>query len=127
MAIVIIVHPFPAWVETSGTLMLAGALLLLAVLIALQTARNPHRRAGSLPDEPLPAAIRGRIESLTGPFSRRHFPLKSAGHYAAAAILSIAIWLCYAGMNSPAWKPSAWSHPIDCPGMSAWWCSCSPP
>ena len=34
MAVVIIVHPFPAWVETSGTLMLAGALLLLIALIA---------------------------------------------------------------------------------------------
>src|SRR5512139_1785487 len=34
MAIVIMVHPFPEWVETSGALMLAGALVAFGILIA---------------------------------------------------------------------------------------------
>lgn len=99
MAIVIIVHPFPAWVETSGYLMLAGALLLLAVLIACK--RHEARAAALVRflTKPLPAAMAGRIESLTVNFLAGVLPLKSAGHYIAAAILSIAIWLCYAGMN----------------------------
>jgi len=99
MAIVIIVHPFPAWVETSGYLMLAGALLLLAVLIACK--RHEARAAAlvRLLTKPLPAAMAGRIESLTVNFLTGVLPLKSVGHYIAAAILSIAIWLCYAGMN----------------------------
>jgi uncharacterized protein (TIRG00374 family) len=99
MAIVIIVHPFPAWVETSGYIMLAGALLLLALLIACK-----RREAGTAElirflAKPLPAPIGGRIESLAANFLAGIVPLKSAGHYAAAAVLSIAIWLCYAGMN----------------------------
>jgi hypothetical protein len=99
MAIVIIVHPFPAWVETSGALMLAGALFLLAVLVACK--RHESRTAALVRflTKPLPAAIGGRIESLTVHFLAGILPLKSAGHYAAAAFLSIAIWLCYAGMN----------------------------
>ncbi len=99
MAIVLIVHPFPAWVEASGILMLAGALVLLGLLIACKrhearTATLIHRLA-----QPLPAAIGGRIESLAVNFLAGISPLKSTGHYAAAAVLSIAIWLCYAGMN----------------------------
>ena len=99
MAVVIIVHPFPAWVETSGTLMLAGALLLLIALIA---GKRYEARAAALVrrlTRPLPAAVAGRIASLSANFLAGIRPLKSAGHYTAAAILSIAIWLCYAGMN----------------------------
>ena len=99
MAVVVIVHPFPAWVETSGIIMLAGALLLFALLIACK--RCEERTAGwvRVLVKPLPLRIGRRLESLSANFLAGLMPLKTAGHYAAAAILSIAIWLCYAGMN----------------------------
>jgi uncharacterized protein (TIRG00374 family) len=99
MAIVIIVHPFPAWVETSGYLMLGGALLVLALLIACKRHEARTTRLIRSLVKPLPTRIGGRIESLAANFLAGIVPLASAGHYTAAVILSIAIWLCYAGMN----------------------------
>ena len=99
MAVVIIVHPFPAWVETSGLIMLAGALLLFSILIACK--RYETRAAGwvRFVVKPLPLRIGRRLESLFANFLAGVMPLKTGAHYATAAILSVAIWLCYAGMN----------------------------
>jgi hypothetical protein len=96
MALVILVHPFPGWLEASGALMLAAALLAFGILIAAKryesrTAALIHALA-----RPFPERIGGRLEALAANFLAGLVPLKSAGHYLAAAVLSIAIWLGYA-------------------------------
>jgi hypothetical protein len=98
MALVLIVHPFPDWVTTSGILMLAAALVLCAVLVVckhFEAAATGRLRALL---KPLPARIGSRIEALALNFLRGVVPLKSGAHYVAALALSIAIWLFYAAV-----------------------------
>jgi glycosyltransferase 2 family protein len=99
MGIVLLVHPFPAWVETSGIIMLIGALLLLAALAACKRYESAAVGLIRFLSRPLPARFAGRIESLSSNFLNGIVPLKSAGHYAVAGVLSAGIWLCYAAMN----------------------------
>jgi uncharacterized protein (TIRG00374 family) len=98
MALVIIVHPFPEWVETSGYLMLTGALLLCAVLIGCKRFEDQTAALVRALAKPLPERIGQRFECLTLNFLNGLVPLKSAAHYAATVVLSIAIWLCYAAV-----------------------------
>jgi uncharacterized protein (TIRG00374 family) len=96
MALVILVHPFPEWVEASGVIMLAGALLAFGVMIASKRYESRavaliHALAG-----PLPRRIGRKLEAAAANFLAGLVPLKSAGHYLAVAGLSIAIWLGYA-------------------------------
>jgi hypothetical protein len=99
MAIVIFVHPFPAWVETSGTIMLTGALLLFAALVLGK--RYENRVCGWLCRwaKPLSPRMADRLISVFSNFLVGIMPLKTAGHYAVAAVLSVVIWACYAAMN----------------------------
>ncbi len=99
MAVVLVVHPFPDWVETSGILMLAGALVLLAVLIVCKRRERAFAGLVRFLVRPLPSRIGRRLESLSVNFLAGVLPLKTPGHYAAAAVLSVVIWLCYAAMN----------------------------
>jgi len=98
MALVVIVHPFPEWVETSGYLMLAGALLLCAVLIGCKRFETHTAALIRTLAKPLPERIGRRFESLTLNFLRGVVPLKSTAHYIATGVLSIAIWFCYAAV-----------------------------
>ena len=98
MALLVIVHPFPAWVETSGYIMLAGALLLCAVLIGCKRFEAQTVALIRTLARPLPEHIGQRFESLTLNFLHGVVPLKSAAHYLATVVLSIAIWLCYAAV-----------------------------
>jgi hypothetical protein len=98
MALVIIVHPFPEWVETSGYLMLAGALLLCGVLIGCKRFEAQTAALVRTVTKPLPERIGKRFESLALNFLHGVVPLKSTAHYIATAVLSIAIWLCYAAV-----------------------------
>ncbi len=98
MALVVIVHPFPPWVELSGVLMLAGALLLLAVLIGCKRFESQTAALVRLALKPLPEQAGKRIESLALNFFDGIQPLASAGHYLAAGVLSVAIWACYAAV-----------------------------
>lgn len=96
MALVIMVHPFPEWVEASGALMLGGALLAFGILIA---AKRYETRTAALIHaltKPLPARIGRRLAALAVNFLAGLVSLKSGGHYVAAAVLSLAIWLGYA-------------------------------
>lgn len=99
MAVVLIVHPFPDWVTTSGVIMLVGSLLLCVLLIACKRFENQTTAWIRVLAHPLPARIGGRLETLALNFLRGVVPLKSAAHYAAALVLSIAIWFCYAAAN----------------------------
>ncbi|MGE5258313.1 MAG: lysylphosphatidylglycerol synthase transmembrane domain-containing protein [Hyphomicrobiales bacterium] len=96
MALVIMVHPFPEWVEVSGAIMLGGALLAIGVLIAAK--RHEHRTVALMHalTRPLPERIGRRLEALSANFLAGLLPLRSAGHYLAASVLSLAIWLGYA-------------------------------
>ncbi len=98
MALVLIVHPFPDWVTTSGVIMLVGALLLCVLLIACKRFEDQTSAWIRVLVHPLPARIGGRLETLALNFLRGIVPLKSSAHYAAALILSIAIWFCYAAV-----------------------------
>jgi hypothetical protein len=98
MALVVIVHPFPPWVEASGVLMLAGALLLLAVLIGCKRFDAQATALLRRVLKPLPERAGRRIESLALNFFEGVQPLASAGHYLAVGGLSAAIWVCYAAV-----------------------------
>ncbi len=98
MALVLMVHPFPEWVTTSGVLMLGAALALCALLAAC---KRFEARTGMLLRAlltPLPERLGRRLEALALNFLRGIVPLKSASHYAATLVLSIAIWVCYAAV-----------------------------
>jgi uncharacterized protein (TIRG00374 family) len=96
MALVLMVHPFPDWVTTSGLLMLLAALALCVILFTCKRFESQTVALVRLWVKPLPERIASRLESLALNFLRGIVPLKSAAHYASAAVLSIAIWLCYA-------------------------------
>jgi hypothetical protein len=99
MSLVLIVHPFPDWVTTSGVIMLVGALLVCGILIGCKRFEEQTTAWIRTLVKPLPERIRRRMESLALNFLRGIVPLQSASHYTAAVILSIAIWLCYAAVN----------------------------
>lgn len=98
MALVLIVHPFPEWVTTSGILMLVAALGLCAVLIACKRFEVQTTALIRALAKPLPDRIGLRLQALALNFLRGIVPLKSSSHYAATLILSIAIWFCYAAV-----------------------------
>ena len=97
MALVIMVHPFPQWVEASGALMLAGALLAFGLMIAAKRFESRTAALVRALARTLPQRIGCRLESLAANFLTGLVPLKSSGHYFAVAVLSIAIWMGYAG------------------------------
>jgi uncharacterized protein (TIRG00374 family) len=99
MALVLIVHPFPDWVTTSGILMLVGALLLCALLILCKRFEVQTAAFIRALLKPFPERIGRRLEALALNFLGGIVPLKSGSHYSATLILSIAIWLCYAAVN----------------------------
>jgi uncharacterized protein (TIRG00374 family) len=99
MAVVLMVHPVPDWVTTSAILMLSAALLLCAVLVGGKRFEAQTAALVRTLLKPLPDRIGSRIEALALNFLRGIVPLQSAAHYAAALVLSVAIWLCYAAVN----------------------------
>lgn len=96
MALVLIVHPFPEWVERSAYIMLFGALLLLTVLIGCKRFEKQTASLIRASLKPLPKSIAHRLESLAADFFAGIVPLRSSGDYLRVAILSLAIWFCYA-------------------------------
>ncbi len=98
MAVVVIVHPFPQWVELSGYLMLAGALLLLAMIVAGKRCERATLKMVRWVVRPFPEKPARRIESLAEGFLAGIVPLASPLHYAIAGGLSIAIWAGYAAV-----------------------------
>jgi hypothetical protein len=98
MGLVVLIHPFPPWVVTSGVLMLSGAAALLAIICGLKRFRpHAHRLVRRL-TAPLPGGLARRVEAAAAGFLDGATPLASAGQYAAVLVLSAAIWLCYAGV-----------------------------
>jgi len=98
MGIVLFVHPFPDWVVQSGIVMLAGAAGLLAALVAFK--RNEARTSRLLQRvlRPLPQPVSRKLITLIETFLSGISPLQSGWHYLAVAVLSAAIWLCYASV-----------------------------
>ncbi|MBI5582179.1 MAG: flippase-like domain-containing protein [Deltaproteobacteria bacterium] len=98
MGVVLFVHPFPDWVVQSGTLMLTGAALLLAALVALKRGKANTSRLLQRVLRPLPQQVSSRLIALIETFLSGVAPLQSGWHYLTVAVLSAAIWLCYAGI-----------------------------
>ena len=96
MALVIYVHPFPDWVFQSGFILLAGSICLFMALIALKLSEARTSMLTGLLLKPLPEKIGNKIQSMILRFLSGLMPLKSTLHYFYAAILSVAIWFCYA-------------------------------
>ncbi len=98
MALVVIVHPVPPWVELSGILMLAGALLLLVLLIGSKRFETQTTALMRFVLKPMPEAVGRRVESVALNFLGGIQPLSSTGHYLAVGAVSAAIWICYAAV-----------------------------
>jgi uncharacterized protein (TIRG00374 family) len=98
MAFVVIVHPFPPWVERSGWVMLGGSLLLLALLVMCKRHEAGTRALVERLARPLPRPLVVRIGWLTSTFLAGIVPLARPAHYLAAGVLSVAIWVCYAAV-----------------------------
>ncbi len=99
LAAIVIVHPFPDWVMTSGWILLAGAGALSGLLLL---GKRYETRAAALLGgflRPLPATWREKVETAAHRFLSGIAPLGSVSGYVAAAGLSIALWLGYAAMN----------------------------
>ena len=99
MGVVLFVHPFPDWVVQSGAVMLAGAAVLLAALVGFKCFEARTSRLLQRVLRPLPQPVSGRLIALIETFLSGIAPLKSGWHYLAVAVLSVAIWLCYAGIH----------------------------
>lgn len=98
MALVVMIHPFPAWVVHGGRLMLAFALAGLGLLFGLKRFTPQILRLVRRLARPLPSAAAERIEAAAAGFLDGVVPLGDAGRYAAVALLSLAIWVGYAGV-----------------------------
>lgn len=98
MGVVLFVHPFPDWVVQSGAVMLAGAAGLLAALVAFKRGEAKTARLLQRLFRPLPQTLSSRLIATIETFLSGVSPLQSGWHYLAVAVLSAAIWLCYAGV-----------------------------
>lgn len=96
MVLVIIVHPFPHWVVQSGYIMLVGAIVLFVLLIGLKRFEAKSTPAIQFMLKLLPEKIGHKLQSMIINFLSGVMPLKSSRHYFYVAVLSVAIWFCYA-------------------------------
>jgi len=96
MVLVILVHPFPEWVVQGGLIMLIGSMSLLVTLIILKFSETKTSSLLRNLIKPLPEKVGNKIHSLLLNFLSGLMPLKSFWHYFHVAILSVAIWFCYA-------------------------------
>jgi uncharacterized protein (TIRG00374 family) len=97
MGLLLFVYPFPDWVAESGTFMLAAAAGLLAALVAFKRGEAKTSRLLQRVLRPLPQPVSSRLIALMETFLSGISPLQSGWHYLVVAVLSAAIWLCYAG------------------------------
>jgi len=96
MGLVLVLFPFPGWVQKSGVIMLVLVAALFALLLLMKKYRRQTLAVSDRLTRFLPAAISAKISELLDQFLNGIVALKSAGHYPVVAVLSIAIWVCYA-------------------------------
>ena len=96
MVLVIFIHPFPRWVVQSGYIMLAGAVGAFILLIGFKRFEAKSTVLIQFLLKPLPEKIGHKLQSMIFNFLSGVMPLKSKWHYFYVAVLSIAIWFCYA-------------------------------
>jgi hypothetical protein len=96
MGLALVLFPFPGWVQKSGGIMLVLVAALFVLLLLMKKYRWHTLALSSRLTAFLPVAVSTRINELLGQFLNGIVALKSAGHYPVVAILSIAIWACYA-------------------------------
>jgi uncharacterized protein (TIRG00374 family) len=96
MVLVIFIHPFPRWVAQSGYIMLGGAVGAFILLIGFKRFEDKSTSLIQILLKPLPEKIGPKLESMILNFLSGVMPLKSNWHYLYVAVLSVAIWFCYA-------------------------------
>ncbi|MCP5108676.1 MAG: flippase-like domain-containing protein [bacterium] len=97
MGITILIFPFPPWVRVSGYLLLGGAVGLSAVLVLMKIYRSRSLAILSKLTGWLPERVRDRITGLFSSLLDGIVPLKRSSHYFIVLVLTLVIWLCYAG------------------------------
>lgn len=99
MGLVVLVHPFPDWVVTSGWILLGASAALSALLLFGKRQEARAARLLGILARPLPPRARETLVQLPRRFFSGVVPLGTPSRYAAAAALSFAIWIGYAAMN----------------------------
>lgn len=98
MGITVIIFPFPAWVRNSGYIFLAVIVLMSAVLVLMKIYRTRSLSIASKLTRPLPEKLQTKLLDILNALLDGIVPLKKKNHYIIVFILTILIWLCYAGL-----------------------------
>ena len=98
MGVMFIVYPFPREVRLSGYLTFVFVAALVAFLMALK--KRPERVLSAVErvSKPLSEKISNKLIELLRSFRDGLVPLKYNYHYAVVTILSVLLWVCYAGL-----------------------------
>jgi hypothetical protein len=96
LAILMIVFPFPDWVQKSGYLSFIFILILFIMLVLLKKYRETSLRVLTKILFAFPQHVKDKVYGMVHTFLEGIVPLKSRWHYIMVAVLSIIIWICYA-------------------------------
>ena len=97
MALTFIVFPsFPSWVKKSGYIMMAGIVLLFALLVLMKIHRARALQVVDRILRPFSGRLRTRVGRVLGSFLDGIVPLKKRSDYPVVTVLSLLIWLGYA-------------------------------
>jgi uncharacterized protein (TIRG00374 family) len=96
MILAIFIYPFPNWIVLSGYIMLAGTVCVALILVGCRLYEATTYRIIRFVCKPFPDKLATKTESMTHNFLSGITPLKNLWHYLMVAVLSTAIWFCYA-------------------------------
>ncbi|RPI00999.1 MAG: UPF0104 family protein [Calditrichaeota bacterium] len=96
MALTIVVFPFPEWVRKSGYISFIFIGVLFGILLLMKKYRDRAMVIINALLKPFPHKISRRIQEMVHSFLDGVKGLEKKRHYAVVALLSLAIWFCYA-------------------------------
>jgi glycosyltransferase 2 family protein len=95
MLFCILIYPFPGWVRKSGWLMFFATAGLFLFIVLLKKKTDKTLGFVRTVMRPFPKKTGDRVEALLTTFLTGFVGLKRKSHYAAVALLSPVIWMCY--------------------------------
>ena len=98
MGIILMVHPFPEMVKLSAYLTFAVAIGIVGLLALLKLKPKQTLRFVEIIAAPLPGALGNKLSEFFMSFSSGLVGLKNRKSYLMVFTLSVAIWVCYAGV-----------------------------